>query len=319
MATARFFALDSVADTIATNMQNVINVDNAVYFYYSFCSYGYPLYEYHTFHWILRNFSYWNNTNHELFCSKVLSHIEEEFMEKLVKDKSLIVKNEMDLYSILKRWMVDKMKLRADYDFFKMWSRPEPFLETEEGNRYERIFSLLNLEQLCRHIGNIDQLKKDNILPTSWIHRACADSYMRLVKLSNISTQNFSPSSAFSCRLAIFHTNYTTFKATTVDFCGFHFKFTWVKCCLIVTRHQPLKSLCFSGSITIAFRYNFLTPGELTAREPGTKVLEFNQGASFELASCHAKLGVDPADSKKVIILELFPKIISIQMELKNM
>ena len=314
MATARFFALDSVADTIASVMQNIVNLENAVDFYYSFRSYFYPQQEGFIFHMFLRNFGYWNYKNHETFCSKVLIHIDDEFMEKLVKSDSLIVQDDMDLYNILKRWIVDKMKLRTNYDFFKMWARPEPFLETKDGEKYQKIYSLLNLEQLCTDTRNIDQLKKDNIVPASWLHRACAKNYIRLAKFSNDSIQSIP--SAFSCRIAVFYPDKSErFKATSVEFFGVNLKFAWVKKSLFVTCDQPLKSLCYSGSIAIAFRYNFHTL--YTDSEPKTKILRINQGASLELAQFIPKFKLDSINlTKSKLIYEHVPMIISIHMKL---
>jgi hypothetical protein len=263
MATARMFNLDSAADIISKVMFSIVTIDNVVYFYYSFGSYGYPDLEQELFLWILRNFSYWNEVQHEAFSAQVLSHMEVQFLEKLITHEDFIVKNEITLYNIIKKWLVDKMKLRDDYDYFRMWNRPEPFLETDEGKEFERLFSLLNLHQLLMETASIELLKKDNIYPSAYINRAGAENYMRLVQLAhNPPIQSIADFADESHRLAIFHgQNAAAFQGATVNHFGVHLKFGMMGQMLTVQRNRKEKETLFHhGPVTIRFRIAFYTP-----------------------------------------------------------
>lgn len=257
------FSLDDAADLISKVMMAIVSIENAVYFYYSFGSYGYPESENELFLWILRNFSYWHEVQHETFVSHVLSHIEEQFLEKLITNEDFIVKNEVTMYSILKRWLVDKMKLRENYDYFSMWNRSEPFLETDEGKEYERIFSLLNLHQLLLDTTSLEQLKRDNIYPTSYIHRACAENYMWLVQLAeNAPIPGIVDFSFETYRVGIFHDQTaTSFQTTTVNFFGIYLKFGMAGQMLTCTRNRHDKETLFHHApVKIRFRVAFYTP-----------------------------------------------------------
>jgi hypothetical protein len=306
LATARFFSLDSVADSIANAMLAIVSIENVVYFYYSFGCYGYPQYESKLLAWILGNFSFWNETKHEAFATNVLAHIEEILMEWLVSHENFIVKNELTLYNILKRWLVDKMKLRDDYDYFKIWNRPEPFLESDEGKKFERVFSKLNLNQLCMDPNAIDQLEKDKILPISYIHRAGAENYLRLVDPPE--------SGESSYRLAIIHgPSETAFKTTSIDFQGIHLKFSWVKNLLMLTRSQDKPGLHYSASINIHFRVAFYTPEDFESASWNSSCFEIKEGFSAPIFAWERN-----QEDLVMTTVAGFPRVIGIQMMMRS-
>lgn len=263
MATARMFNLDDAADIVSKVMFSLTDMENVIYFYYSFGSYGYPELEEELFRWILLNFSYWNEMQHEAFCLKVLNRMEATLLEKLITHEDFIVKNEVTLYGVLRKWLVDKMKLRDDYDYFKIWGQPEPFLETEVGAEFERIFSMLNLHHLLMEKNSLEHLKKDRIYPLSYLQRAGAENYMKMVQLASTTyIPNTMINNNESFRLSIMHPHGAhSFTGALVNYFGIHLKFGWNGNMLTVQRNRRDKEMLFHhGPITIRFRISFYTP-----------------------------------------------------------
>ena len=260
MATSRMFNLDEAADRVAEEMSNIINAENVIYSYFSFESYGYPAHSKKTLDWIVLNFSYWYETRQN-FCSQVLNKIEATLMENIITHDFLI-KDEMSLYFILKRWMIDKVKMKDGYDYFEVWNRPEPFFETEEGKKYERIFSMLKINHLLMDKGSVQLLKKDNFFPESYIQRAGAENLITMMQLAspepsdNVSDQVY--------QISIFHTlSDKQFKRVDVNYFGHHLTFGWADKMLTVQRNLRQNEMLFNhGPVAITFNIVFHDPSD---------------------------------------------------------
>lgn len=287
-------------------MFNSVSTENVIYFHDCFSCYGFPGYESKLLAWILHNFAFWHETKLEVFNSHILAHIEKNLMEKLLAHEDFVMKSEMTLYNILKRWLVDKMKLRDDYDYVKTWNRPEPFLATQEGKKYERVFSKLNLKQFCMDAGVIEQLTKDNILPVSWLHKAADENYRRLVYGSSDGSAIY--------RLGIIHgPNECIFRVTSISVEGIHLEFSWASNALVLTRLQNLSGLSYSGSVRIRFCVSFHKPNDF---ETGTWMVgAFEVKKDFSAPIFAWDRSYEDLVSSQVCGLPSFPRIIGIRME----
>lgn len=254
------FNLDETADHVAQDMNRMAEIGNVIYFYYSFESYGYPVLCEKMLEWIAVTFSYWNEFNHDIFCSQVLNKIESSLMERIITHDNFLVKNEPMLYSILKRWMVNKVKMRDGYDFFKVWNRPQPFLETEEGKEFERIFSMVKINHLLMDVNSLELLKKDNFFPDSCIQRAGAENFIYMEQLaSTLLTPNMSSQ---SFRISINqHPIFKANKGANVNYFGIHLKFAWNGRMLTVQRNRRDKETMFHhGPVAVVFSVVFYNP-----------------------------------------------------------
>jgi len=256
------FICDDAADIAANDMISIVTMENVVYFYYSFGSYGYGEYETEMFRWILLNFSYWHETVPEAFINYVLSHMESVLLETLITNEDFIVKNEFVLYSILKRWTVDKVKTKENYDYFKVWGRPEAFLQTEEGREFERIYSLLNLHYLIMDQPHLEIVRKDNIIPEEWLYNAGAENYLYMSQLNDPPMPKLKTFQNDPCRIAIFHNHgASSFNQAHLDYFGIPLIFGWSDKRLTVTRYRRTDEIFYQhGPVTLRFRVCFYTP-----------------------------------------------------------
>lgn len=267
MATGRMFNLDEVADIVSREMYANVEMKNVIEFYYSFESYGYQVLSNNLLKWILLNFSFWYEMDHDNFCSQILNRVEQTLLETLVTHEDFVSKNELTTYKIVKRWTVDKMKMKDGYDYFKTWNRPEPFLETDEGKEFERIFSLLLVSHLLMDADSLETLTKDNFYPESYLHRAGAENFLDLAKLSGIrGSATKANVSVQSYRLGIFHSKTTAaFQGISFNYFGIYLNFGWSGNMLTVQRNKMSKETVFNHSpIVIRIRIVFYSPGKFS-------------------------------------------------------
>lgn len=266
MATGRMFNLDDAANIVSKEMIATVEMKNVIDFYYSFESYGFPEFSSQLLRWILRHFSYWYEFDHNNFCSQVLSRIDVTLLETVITHEDFVAKNELTIYSILKRWTVDKMKMKDGYDFFKTWNRLQPFLETADGKEFERIYSLLIVNRLMMEADALETLKKDNFYPESFLHRAGAENFLNLAKLSGVSSSLKSSINDQCYRLGIFHKETATvFQVTRFNYFGIYLNFGWNDKTLTVQRNLRSKETLFNHApITIRFRIIFCSPGKFS-------------------------------------------------------
>jgi hypothetical protein len=152
----------------------------------------------------------------------------------------------------------------------------------------------------------IDQLEKDKILPISWLHRASAENYLRLVDPSENGESSY--------RLAIIHAPIdTVFKTTSINFQGIHLKFSWVKNLLMLARSQDKPGLHYNASINLLFRVAFYTPEDLETASWNTSCFEIKEGFSAPIFAWDRN-----QDDLMMTTVGGFPRVIGIQMVVKS-
>uniref|UniRef100_A0AAG5DKE9 BTB domain-containing protein n=1 Tax=Anopheles atroparvus TaxID=41427 RepID=A0AAG5DKE9_ANOAO len=177
LATATLFQLDSLIDRCAEVMVETTNAETAVLYYEAACEYGVKIVKQSTYGWLLVNLL---SLYHR--AAKWLRLISPELMEQLVSSADLyVVQTEFTLYTLLRFWM--SLKLFPEETpasegmehpkerYFSERTSAVPFLYTDEGEPFVRVFRALRLRNLLNHHVDIRILRQDNIIPIEWLHK----------------------------------------------------------------------------------------------------------------------------------------------------
>lgn len=208
---------------------------------------------------MLRNFSYWYDQKTESFIQNVMKIMDQSLFEQLVSHEDFIVKDEFMLYELIKKWTVESLKEREDYDCFKIWNRPDqtPFLLTPDGEPYVNLFKNVRLSNIMLDSNSLRALKSENIIPFDWIEEAGATNLAQMMVISN-----GTDGSAFkSYRVGTFHSNEAIFVDKLVNYFGIHLRFKWTSGILTVHRFRHENETMFHhGTCSLQIRITFYSP-----------------------------------------------------------
>lgn len=190
LATASLFQLDGLLEKCAEVMCETCNVETAVNYYETACTYGVQIVKETAFKWLLVNLLgfFSKHTNK-------LRFIEIGLMEKLVASPELcVMQTEFSLYIVLRCWLF--LKLVPDWDpdkvstgepssFFSKREDETPFLETTLGRNFEMPFRALRIKNLLNHNIDIKVLKQDNIIPISWLYEPLLEHWVHMLHIDH--------------------------------------------------------------------------------------------------------------------------------------
>uniref|UniRef100_U5ETV2 BTB domain-containing protein n=1 Tax=Corethrella appendiculata TaxID=1370023 RepID=U5ETV2_9DIPT len=190
LATATLFQLDNLIEQCADVMIETTNPETAVRYYEASKEYGVKKVKESTFNWLLVNLLsfYLKNT-------KWLRLIDTNLMHSLVSSPELFVmQTEFTLYTLLRYWLflktnpnyivTDKSSSMTD-QVTKFFDRDDntPFLQTRDGQPYEKVFRVLRIQHLLNHHVDLKVLQQDNIIPKNWINELLFHSWSNMLKV----------------------------------------------------------------------------------------------------------------------------------------
>lgn len=189
LATATMFQLDGIIDKCREVMLETINPKTALDYYIAGCQYGDNKLKDSCIRWFLINLM---GHFYNLSRLEQLRSIPTSLMVKLISHPDLcVMKTEITLYVLLTQWMY--LQLHQDEssvsaleisNYYSLRKEQMPFLLTEEGQSYVRVFQNLRLQHLISHHMDVELLLKDNILPRGWIHNVVLKQWRATLKVN---------------------------------------------------------------------------------------------------------------------------------------
>ncbi|XP_057675466.1 germ cell-less protein-like 1 [Corythoichthys intestinalis] len=177
LAAACMLQLDPLIQQCGETMKENISSKTVCGYYASSCIYGLDSVMKKCLEWLLNNLMTHQNV-------ELMKEIGTELMEQLIQSSDLFVMQvEMDVYTALKKWMFLQLdplwdgpikQLLSDADAWLCKRRTdlcerEPFLNTEEGAPFARVFKHVRLQFIVNDLASARILEKDNILPSDWL------------------------------------------------------------------------------------------------------------------------------------------------------
>lgn len=175
LAAATMLQLNGVIERCGEVMLETINPHTALHYYDAACQYGDVKLRDQCVQWFLLNLMmYYNNSLNDLRTIPVT------LMEHLVGHPGLcVMKTEITLYVLLSQWMYLQTHPECDESigsrdiaaFYCNRSGQVPYLLTEEGACFEKVFRALRIQHLIAHHMDVELLLRDNIVPRMWLDR----------------------------------------------------------------------------------------------------------------------------------------------------
>ncbi|XP_062607933.1 germ cell-less protein-like 1 [Saccostrea cucullata] len=173
LAAAFLLQLDGLKQQCLTLMSNTISGDTVCSYHEACCRYSVENLKAECYNWLLTNIL--TSTDLDLF-----KQISVDMMKNLVGDPRLFVMQvEMDVYTVLKRWIFLKENPTwcGDYksmlsvidDFFKRADEPDCYLESSEGQTYLPAFSPIRWQHIVIDLDSLLILEQDRIINLEWI------------------------------------------------------------------------------------------------------------------------------------------------------
>lgn len=187
LAAAFLLQLDGLKQQCLTLMSNTISGDTVCSYYEACCRYDVENLKEECYNWLLTNIL----TSSDLDLFKQLSV---DMMMNLIGDPKLFVMQvEMDIYSVLKRWIFLKENTTwcGDYksmlssidDYFKRTEEPDCFLETTTGQTYLPAFSHIRWQHIVIDLDSLLILEQDRIVNLDWIKPLFHGMWRKMLKL----------------------------------------------------------------------------------------------------------------------------------------
>lgn len=206
--------------------------------------------------------------------------MDQQFFQKLVSHEDFIVKDDFTLYKLIKKWALVNFKHKVISNYCRKWSRKDknPFLMTEHGRPYVKLFKVLRLNNIILNNKDFESLKKDNIIPLDWIKDAVVafSSQMKAICSGTDATFLTSfPKDAF--RVGIFHSDEAqTFTEKFINYYGIHLRLNWSDGVFSLYRHKR-ESIYDHGTCSLQLRLTLYTPETAVEREAYENILVIKQ------------------------------------------
>ncbi|XP_054430202.1 germ cell-less protein-like 1 [Pteronotus mesoamericanus] len=190
LATASMLQLDELIQECGEVMKDTVSVHTVCSYYHSAESYGLPNIKTVCFQWLLDNLMTYHNE--EL----LLRQLSPDIMKELIASSELLVMDvEMDVYSMLKKWMYLQLQpawngsRRALLPHANLWlarskreSGGTPFLETQEGGVFVPVFQHLRLAYIICDLPSARIIDQDALIPPAWLTPVYKDQWLALVR-----------------------------------------------------------------------------------------------------------------------------------------
>ncbi|XP_005081273.1 germ cell-less protein-like 1 [Mesocricetus auratus] len=189
LATASMLQLDEVLEQCEEIMKASVSAENVCNYYYSAEDYGLQYTKYNCHQWLLDNLVTRQN-------KQLLQEINVDLMKELIASSDLLVMEvEIDIYTILKKWMFLQLEptwsgsptallSAADLCFakYKSDSNGVPFLETDQGRAFMPVFQRLRLPYIICDLPSAQAIDQDALIPASWVTPIYKELWLALLR-----------------------------------------------------------------------------------------------------------------------------------------
>ncbi|EGV91510.1 germ cell-less protein-like 1 [Cricetulus griseus] len=189
LSTACMLQLDEVIQQCEEMMKASLTADTVCSYYYSAEDYGLQCVQSVCRQWLLDNLMTRQN-------DEILQEINLDLMKELVASSDLLVfEVEIDLYTILKKWMFLQLEptwsgsprellTAADLCFAKCKSDANgaPFLETDQGRAFVSVFQRVRLPYIICDLPSAQIIDHDALIPASWVSPIYKDLWLALLR-----------------------------------------------------------------------------------------------------------------------------------------
>ncbi|XP_054569419.1 germ cell-less protein-like 1 [Eptesicus fuscus] len=189
LATASMLQLDELIQQCGEIMEETVSVQTVCSYYYSAGSYGLPNIRTMCFQWLLDNLM----THHS---EELMREINLDIMEELIVSSELLVMEvEMDVYTMLKKWMYLQLQptwrgphraLLSDANLWFARSKREldgtPFLETPQGRAFVPVFQHLRLAYIVCDLPSARIIDQDALIPATWLTPVYKEQWLALLR-----------------------------------------------------------------------------------------------------------------------------------------
>ncbi|XP_041364632.1 germ cell-less protein-like 1 [Gigantopelta aegis] len=188
LAAASLFLLDGLIQQCVSLIKESISVKTVCTYYTASQMYVLPEIETLCFDWLLHNLMYQRDYT-------LLREISETLMEVLISSPDLFVLQvEMDVYSLMKRWMFMHCKpswegnsehlADESEQFFKSRIQGNQcFLECPEGKPFVGVFQALRWQHIVLDIASIRLIENDRVIPKAWLESFYKYQWMHVLQL----------------------------------------------------------------------------------------------------------------------------------------
>jgi hypothetical protein len=170
-------------------------------FYYACRLYTQTLTRNELFHWLLINFMC-VIADAEISPSQ-LDLIDKELLQNLLSSELFVISTEHKLYVFLKKWMLRDLERQNQLRFYDSSSKDSAFLTTMLGEQYHELFDYIRLPCLLAYSKKVPRLFQDNIISPDVLNKTLADLYTRILKASELSTQDNKNHFRFAKRITV--------------------------------------------------------------------------------------------------------------------
>ncbi|XP_014262355.1 protein germ cell-less [Cimex lectularius] len=187
LAASTMFQLEGLIEQCYEIMLETISPITVVQYYHASCRYGAQKVKSKVIDWFSVNLTdyYYKNPAR-------LKEIDVELMNVILSNPDLcVIQTEMTLYSLLRRWMYNRLNVDMDTSdcskepepFFCNGEGDVPFLMSETGREFEPIFRRLRLGHLLLHVKDLLNISKDKIIPEAWMLEAYKTQWVNLLRV----------------------------------------------------------------------------------------------------------------------------------------
>ncbi|XP_054937560.1 germ cell-less protein-like 1 [Physeter macrocephalus] len=176
LVTASMLQLDDLIQQCGEVMKETVSAQTVCSYYYSAESYGLQNIRSMCLQWLLDNMM--TQRSEEL-----LREVSLDLMKEVIASSDhLVMEVEMDVYTMLKKWMFLQLQptwrgprtaLLSDTDSWFARSRREsggtPILETEQGRAFVPVFQQLRLAYIIWDLTSARVIQQDALIPVTWL------------------------------------------------------------------------------------------------------------------------------------------------------
>lgn len=135
-------------------------------------------------------------------CHSLLEELDMDLLEEVIRSSNFVViQIEMDIYTLLKKWLYLKLNPHFSGDFKsilliadtyfhrKAESNDSFFLDTEPGKPFIPVFKALRLQHIIRDFISCREVEKDRIIPGTWLLQQYRQQWISMLRIEqNIET-----------------------------------------------------------------------------------------------------------------------------------
>lgn len=189
LATASMLQLDELIQQCEDTMRSSVTTETVCTYYYSAETYGLQSIKHVCCQWLLDNLM---TRQHD----DLLLEINLDLMKQLITSSDLLVVGvEIDVYTILKKWMYLQLEastcsgsqralLPAELCFAKFRSESDssPFLDSDPGRAFVSVFQQLRLPYIICDLPSARIIDQDGLIPATWLTSVYKEQWLALLR-----------------------------------------------------------------------------------------------------------------------------------------